>query len=299
METILNCKNISKTINKNKILDNVSLEIKKGDVIGLLGPNGAGKTTLIKSILSLNNIDKGSISICGFDIKKNYKDAIKDVGAIVETPVFYNYLSGRKNLKLKSRIYNVNDEYLNNIINLLGLNNYIDKKVYKYSLGMKQRLGIALSLVNNPKLLILDEPTNGLDIEGIKIFKELIIKLSKTMTIIISSHMLSILDNICNKICLIKNGRVISTGEIDKLKKLNNNNTYIFKVSDTSLINLTFKTEIIDNNTFKVECNKEFIPLIIDSLIKYKINIYEIIKEELTLENLFIKLGGLNEINTK
>lgn len=290
MDYVLSCKNISKKINKIKVLDDISLDIKEGDIYGLLGNNGAGKTTLIKSILGLNKINSGSIFICGYDIKE-FKNAISSVGAIVETPEFYGYMSGRDNLKLKCRIYNISDERLKEVIDLLELNDYIDKKVNKYSLGMKQRLGIAFAILNNPKLLILDEPTNGLDIEGIVALKRIIRKLSSNNTaILISSHILSILDDICNKICIIKNGRVVTDGLVNNLKKIDNNDTYIFKVSDTSNVNLAFEMSIIDNYTFKVNCNREFIPLIIDSLINCNINIYEIVKEDITIEKLFLEV---------
>ena len=290
MDYVLSCKNISKKINKIKVLDDISLDIKEGDIYGLLGNNGAGKTTLIKSILGLNKINSGSICICGCDIK-NLKNAISSVGAIVETPEFYGYMSGRDNLKLKCRIYNINNKRLEEVIDLLELGDYIDKNVNEYSLGMRQRLGIAFAILNNPRLLILDEPTNGLDIEGIVVLKRIIRKLSSNNTaILISSHILSILDDICNKICIIKNGRVVTDGLVNNLKKIDNNDTYIFKVSDTSNVNLAFEMSIIDNYTFKVNCNREFIPLIIDSLINCNINIYEIVKEDITIEKLFLEV---------
>lgn len=296
MECVLKCRNISKKINKNTILDDISLDISEGDIYGLVGSNGAGKTTLIKSILGLNNIDNGSISICGCDTRFDFKNAISSVGAIVENPEFYEYMSGLDNLKLKCRIYNINSNRLNEVINLLELNDYIDKKVNTYSLGMKQRLGIAFAILNNPKLLILDEPTNGLDIGGIEVLKRIIRKLSSNnIAILISSHILSILDDLCNKVCIIKNGKIIKNDLVSNLKKINNNDNYIFKVSDTSNINLAFDTKIIDDNTFKVNCNREFIPLIIESLIKSDINIYEIVKENITIEKLLF--GGINETN--
>ena len=293
MKEVLICDNICKKMGKRVILSNISFAINEGDILGFIGPNGSGKTTLIKLILSLQYKDSGKIYINGYDIDNKYKESIKYVGSIVENPDFYNYMSGKKNLELKARIYNVSKERIEEVIKLVDLTDRINDKVSKYSLGMKQRLGIAYALLNNPKLLILDEPTNGLDIEGIKSLREILKSLSKEgIAIFISSHILSELDNLCNKVCIIKNGKIVDFNEIDKLKHKNNNNTYIFYVSDTSDINLLFDNEIINNNSFKVTCNKEFIPIIVESLVKYNIKIYEIKEVVTTLEDIF--LGGEN-----
>ena len=279
---ILHCENISKKIGKKEIIKNVSFDIDSGDIMGFIGMNGAGKTAIIKSILNLQHIDKGKVIINGYDINKDYINAIKRVGAIVENPVFYNNLSGRKNLEIKSRIYkNTNIE---EIIELVGLKDRINDKVSKYSLGMKQRLGIALSLVNNPNLLILDEPTNGLDPEGFKMLRNILLKLkNRGAAILISSHILSELDNICNKVCIIKDGILINN------IKRNSSSSYIFEVSDTNNIDLLFDNTIISNNKFEVTCNKEFIPTIIESLIKDDISIYSVYPKIETLEDIFME----------
>jgi len=289
MNTVLKCNNVCKNISKNMILNNITFNINRGDIFGFIGPNGAGKTTLIKLILSLQSISSGNISINGYDIKTNYKDAIKGVGAIVENPDFYMYMSGRSNLILKARLYDISKERVSEVIKLVGLESRIDDKVSKYSLGMKQRLGIALSLLNNPSLLILDEPTNGLDPEGIIELRTIIKKLSKEgISILISSHILRELDNLCNRVGIIKNGRM-NVIDIDKLNT-NGNNSYIFEVDNTDNINLLFEHEILDKNRFKVTCNREFIPLIIESLIKVNIKIYSLKEDILSLEDIF--LGG-------
>lgn len=290
MNIVLKCENLCKKIGKKYILKNISFEIEDGDILGLIGPNGSGKTTLIKLILALQHKNSGNIYINNYDIDNNYIEAIKSVGAIVENPEFYNYMSGRKNLELKARLYNISNDKIKDVIKLVGLENRIDEKVSHYSLGMKQRLGIAQAILNNPKLLILDEPTNGLDPEGIKLLRDIIIKLSKeNMAILISSHILKELDNMCNKICIIKNGEIVNIDYTEKIKHKDNNFTYIFNVSSTDNINLSFENEIIDKNRFKVICNKEFIPLIIESLIKENISIYEVKEEECTLEKIFLE----------
>ena len=286
---VLHCENVSKSIGRKKILDNINLDIYEKDVIGLIGLNGVGKTTLIKAILSLQKIDTGNIYINNYDIKCKFTNAILGVGAVVETPIFYNNLTGMENLKLKKRMYkNITDDRINEIIKLVGLKDRIKDKVSKYSLGMKERLGIAIALLNNPKLLILDEPTNGLDPEGIKDLKDIIHTLSNNGTsILISSHILSELESICNKVCIMKNGKILETDDINKIK--NRNSSYLFEVSDTENINLLFKNKILEDNKFKVWCNKEFIPLIVESLTKSDIKIYSIKKEEMSLEDIFLE----------
>ena len=212
MQTILECKDLCKDFGKKKILKNVSLKIEEGDILGFIGPNGAGKTTTIKLILGLQGITKGTVLINGYDIQKNFTNAIEKVGAIVENPDMYMYLSGYDNLKLVANLYKgITKERIEKVVKLVKLENRINDKVSKYSLGMRQRLGIAQAILHNPKLLILDEPTNGLDPEGIKEMRELLVKLAQEekMAILISSHNLAELDNFCNKVCIIKNGEVI------------------------------------------------------------------------------------------
>ena len=187
---ILECKNLYKEINDKEILTNINLKLEEKDILGLIGPNGSGKTTTIKTILSLQKITKGEIFIDNHNIKTDYKNAISQVGAIIENPDLYTYLTGLENLLIPATIYNINKERIEEVINLVGLSQRINDKVSKYSLGMKQRLGIAQAIIHKPKLLILDEPTNGLDPEGIKELRSLLLKLKEqeNMTILISSH---------------------------------------------------------------------------------------------------------------
>ena len=190
-KTVLKCNKICKNFGKKRILTDVSFEVDSGDILGFIGPNGAGKTTTIKLILGLNKIDSGNILINDLDIEKDFEKAIMNVGAIVENPDLYMYLSGYDNLKLIKNMYkNISDDDVNNVIKQVKLEERIKDKVSKYSLGMRQRLGIAQALLHNPTLLILDEPTNGLDPEGIKELRDLLKKLAKekNMAILLSSH---------------------------------------------------------------------------------------------------------------
>lgn len=292
MTNILEVKNISKKIKKRQILDNISLEIKQGEIFGFTGPNGAGKTTLIKIMLGLYKPDKGKVIINGFDLKKDFEKAIKNASAIIENPEMYDYLKGIDNLKICQRAYNIKDEKnLEKVIKEVGLEKRINQKVKTYSLGMKQRLGIAQALISNPKILILDEPTNGLDPKGIKELRELLKKLAKekNIAVFISSHILSEIELISDKIAIIDKGKII------EIKEKNKNKTKeILKISlETN--NKKNTIELLKKNGYKINkdltlnIEKEQIPVINELLVKNKIKVYEIKKEQTTLEEEFLE----------
>lgn len=291
---ILKCSNLNKSFGRKKILNNVSLSLDEGDVLGFIGPNGAGKTTTIKLILGLQSIDSGTVTICGYDIKKEFTKAIKNVGGIIESPDMYMYLSGYDNLKLIANLYGVSKEKIDEVVKLVGLEKRIYDKVSKYSLGMRQRLGIAASLLNDPKLLILDEPTNGLDPEGNKQIRNLILKLSKKgIAILVSSHALSELESIVNKVVIIQKGSIVETSTLEEVKR-SKNSYYIFEVDKIKDID---NIEKISENSFKVNINREEIPEFINKLIDKKIKIYSIYEDKLSLEDAFLKRTGGNKID--
>lgn len=298
---VLKCDNISKVIKKKQILNNVSFELNEGEILGFIGPNGAGKTTTIKLILGLQSITSGMVKINGYDVQKDFVHAIERVGAIVENPDFYMYLSGRKNLELIANMYKgVTKERIDEVVKLVGLENRINDKVSKYSLGMRQRLGIAQAIINKPNLLVLDEPTNGLDPEGIKELREFLVKLSKeeNMAIFISSHNLAELESFCNKICIIKNGEIIENSSIEELKseKIDKKNIYTVEINDTKLLEKDEKISIIDGTHFKLIIEKENVPEFIEMLINKNVKIYEIKEERVSLEEAFLKKTGGNII---
>ncbi len=273
----------------------------EGDILGFIGPNGAGKTTTIKLILGLQSINSGKVFINGYDIEENFKKAIENVGTIVESPDLYMYMSGYENLKLVANLYkNVDKARIDEIVKLVGLENRIKDKVSKYSLGMRQRLGIAQAILHKPKLLILDEPTNGLDPEGIKEVKVLLKKLAEqeNMAILISSHNLAELDTFCNKISIIKNGEIVETNDIDTFKKDIQNNCYILEVEDASVISsiVDYKTELITEREVRVHIEKENVPLLLKELILRNVKVYSVAEENLSLEDAFLKKTGGNVI---
>lgn len=298
---ILRCENLKKNFGKKEILKGVSLKLTEGDILGFIGPNGAGKTTTIKLILGLQSITSGKVFINGYDIETDFTKAIEGVGTIVESPDLYMYMSGYENLKLVANLYkNVDKQRIDEIVKLVGLENRIKDKVSKYSLGMRQRLGIAQAILHKPNLLILDEPTNGLDPEGIKEVKTLLKKLAEeeNMAILISSHNLAELDTFCNKICIIKNGEVVETNDIDTFKKDVKNNCYILEVEDSSVISsiINYKIDILTEREVRVYVEKEEVPLLLKELILRNVKVYSVAEENLSLEDAFLKKTGGNVI---
>jgi len=226
MNTVLEVNNVYKSLSRREIIKGISFDVKEGEIFGFLGANGAGKTTTIRMLVGLIKPDKGNIRIMGYDIQKNLVKALKQVGSIVEYPDMYNDLTGRENLIIFSRMYgNVSKERIEEIIELIGLKDRIDDKVKKYSLGMKQRLGLGQALLPNPKLLILDEPTNGFDPLGIIEFRNIIKNLARenNTAIFISSHILAEIEQVCDRVAFIDKGIIKS---IEYTNKLKNNEEY-------------------------------------------------------------------------
>lgn len=299
-DLILKCDKLNKSFGKKKILKDVSFELYEGDILGFIGPNGAGKTTTIKMILGLQSIDSGTVLINGYDIKKDFEKAILSVGTIVENPDLYMYLTGYENLKLVANMYkNIDKNRIDEVIKIVKLEQRINDKVSKYSLGMRQRLGIAQAILHKPNLLILDEPTNGLDPEGIKELREIIknLALKENVGVLISSHNLSELESFCNKVVIIKNGKIIDKNNLSDVKKIEH--SYIIEVDNINNIKniIGLDIEFISSNTFKVNIDKENIPLIIKKLVDNNINIYMIKEETISLEDAFLKKTGGNVID--
>lgn len=299
---ILKCYNLKKQVKEKVIVENISFSMDKGDVVGLIGPNGAGKTTIIKLILGLIKITEGKVSINGYDIEKDFIKAIEKVGAIVETPDLYMYLSGYDNLKITANNYkNISKERINEVVKLVGLENRIKDKVSTYSLGMRQRLGIAEAIINSPELLILDEPTNGLDVDGIIEMRNLITKLSEQgIAILISSHNLTEIDNLCNRIIAIKNGKIITDDKIESFIAFSTEDTYILELNHINNLDQVIqdhKFEKVEDNKIRIYTTKEEISKVMQKLIENNYQVYSVQEEKLTTEQAFRKKVGENKID--
>lgn len=219
-EITLSVKGLRKVIGKREIIQSLDFDLRRGEVFGFLGPNGAGKTTTIRMLVGLIRPTAGSIQVCGYDLHTQFPEAMRNLGCIVENPELYTYLSGWSNLQYFARMMEgINDARIAEVVKLVGLSVRIHDKVKTYSLGMRQRLGIAQALLGNPKVLILDEPTNGLDPSGIREMREFIRYLAEKegLSVLVSSHLLSEIQLMCDRVAIISKGRIV---RVDKVQSL-------------------------------------------------------------------------------
>ncbi len=215
MDTILNIRNLSKSYGVIKALDNLNLEVKRGDIYGILGPNGSGKTTTLGIILSILKADSGSYEWFGGQFGSNPR---KKIGAILETPNFYPYKTGIDNLKIVAKIKGIKDFDFDEVMRLVNLEHRKMSKFRTYSLGMKQRLAIAATMIGNPEVVIFDEPTNGLDPKGIAEVRNILKRVAESgRSVIMASHILDEVEKICSHVAIIKNGKLLSTGMVGEL----------------------------------------------------------------------------------
>lgn len=298
--TVLSVNNITKTFGSRTAVNNVSFEIKRGEIYGLIGQNGAGKTTIIRTITGLCKPTSGTVYICGQNVQNHFQKAIINVGAIIENPELYSYMSGMDNLKYFASLYpNISINKINEIVSLMGMQNRINDKVKNYSLGMKQRVGIAQALLHDPKLLILDEPTNGLDPNGIKEMRILLKRLAKEkgIAILISSHILSEMELICDRVGIIDNGMIIENKTIDELQHSINSKLQIsIKVDYPNyagkVLYENYKGSPIFciGNRVVIEATEKDIPNITMLLTKKGLSIYGISSVTKNLEEIFLEI---------
>ena len=276
-------------INGKKILSDISFDAYEGDIIGLVGKNGAGKSTLLKVMTGLYSYDSGEIYYYEYNLKKDFEKAMSIIGTLIESPDLYRNLSGMNNLKLfKTMFKNVDEETIKEIVRIVEMEKYLGKKFKTYSLGMKERLGIASSLINKPRILILDEPTNGLDPVGIKkIFSML--KNMKDTTIIISSHMLNEIEDICNKIIFINDGKIVGMKNKNDDRKKN----VMFEVDDYTKARILLRDYCV-NEELEVYESDETISYLNKELVSNNINVYRIYENN-NLENEFFNMVGEND----
>lgn len=305
MSKVLELKNVSKIMGKRKIVENINFDINSGEIFGFLGPNGAGKTTTIKMITGLLKIDEGEIFINGKNVKTNFEEALSSVGGIIENPEMYGYLSGRDNLEIYGRMHGqVSKDRINGVINLVKLDNRIDDKVKKYSLGMRQRLGLAQALLHSPKLLILDEPTNGLDPVGIKELRDTLRELAEKegLAVLVSSHLLSEMELMCDRFGIIDSGKIIDMKTMKDIRNQENSSKKIYEIEvdnggkafaaleDASKAE-GFKVEAtVDRNIVRVNLTKDHVALLNRILVKADVLVYTICPVENTLEDEFMKI---------
>ncbi|WP_404470167.1 ABC transporter ATP-binding protein [Sutcliffiella horikoshii] len=288
--------NVCKDIGSKEIIKDVSFEVYKGEVFGFLGPNGAGKTTTIRMMVGLMSITSGDIHIDGESIKTDYEKAVRQVGAIVENPEMYKFLTGYQNLKQYARMMpGITAERLDEVIELVGLTDRIKEKVKTYSLGMRQRLGIAQALLHKPKVLILDEPTNGLDPAGIREIRDYLRSLAREegMAIVVSSHLLSEMELMCDRVGIIQKGELIDIQSIRDF--INDGGKTLYQLECEPLeeaMALMREMDMPHNLTegkLQVELDRAAVPMFIKSLVEREIAVFEVKEVTKTLEDKFLE----------
>ena len=301
----LSIKNITKIYGKKTAADHVSFDIQEGEIFGFLGPNGAGKTTVIKSIMGFIFPDEGEVYINGYNTKKEYEKAMASVGGIVENPEMYVNLSARKNIEMYARLHgNIPKERIDEVISEVGLSARSKDPIKKYSLGMKQRIGLAQAMVHKPKLLILDEPTNGLDPTGIHQLRDVLKKYAHEQggAVMVSSHILSEMQLLCDRVGIINNGKLIKVCTMEELEKMNSSSRYFIKVSDAdkakALLSGNEKVSDIEvtDSILSADITEEDIASIVRLLVTGGVDISEVKKNESSLEEVFLQVtgGGIN-----
>ncbi|MCM3626527.1 ABC transporter ATP-binding protein [Paenibacillus glycanilyticus] len=306
-EPVISLQNVTKRVGRKTIIDNLTFDVPQGEIFGFLGPNGAGKTTTIRMIVGLIAMTNGQILIKGKNIKTEFEQAIRHVGAIVENPEMYKYLTGYHNLIHYARMVpGVTKERIDEVVSLVKLENRIHEKVRKYSLGMRQRLGVAQALLHRPSLLILDEPTNGLDPEGIRELRDYLRYLTRTegITVVVSSHLLSEMELMCDRVAILQRGKLIDVKPIEYFTK--GSDTFQTYRIEAQMPEQAIKgirqmagvqeIKISEDGLIEVTTEREQIPDILEELMRNHIRIYGVQMVRRSLEDGFLELTGGGQI---
>lgn len=308
-DSVLSVQNLKKRIGRKWIIKDVTFDVKPGEIFGFLGPNGAGKTTTIRMLVDLIKPTEGKIKVCGYDVNRDPERALKYVGSIVENPEVYTYLTGWENLEHFARMQpGVDNERIQEVVDIVRLDQRIHDKVRTYSLGMRQRLGIAQALLGRPRLLILDEPTNGLDPKGIKELRVFIKQLaSEGMAVFVSSHLLSEIQLLCDRVAIISAGRVLAVGGVSELIE-DHSKLAIWHVSPleqgkkmlqhAGIALVGRPADVMDDtivaglgpNAVVAEMHEDRIPDLVQQMVQAGIQVEGVQRIQPTLEQLFLKM---------
>ncbi|TWE08381.1 ABC-2 type transport system ATP-binding protein [Neobacillus bataviensis] len=293
--------NLRKVIGKREIIKGLTFDLREGEVFGFLGPNGAGKTTTIRMLVGLIKPTDGNIQICGYNVADQFQKAMRNLGCIVENPELYPYLSGYNNLLHFARMLDgIGEERIKEVTELVGLTDRIHDKVKTYSLGMRQRLGIAQALLGRPKVLILDEPTNGLDPAGIREMRQFIRFLAEQegLSVLVSSHLLSEIQLLCDRVAIISKGTIIKIDTVEQL--LANRERAVWRVipleKGEQVLSTLTTIEVSDDGTFVTEYDEQKIPVWNKELVSAGVSVTEINRKMPVLEDLFLELTGGDSI---
>jgi len=294
--TALVASHLTKVIGERTIVDDVSFELRPGEVFGFLGPNGAGKTTTIRMLVGLIRPTRGTVSVCGFDLRRQFEDAMRCIGCIVENPDLYRFMTGRENLEHFARMLRVNHDEIERVAALVNLAHRLDQRVGTYSLGMRQRLGIAQAMLGNPRVLILDEPANGLDPAGIREIRELLRSLSaeRGLAVFVSSHLLAEVELTCDRVAIIHKGRILRTASVREW--ISHQRMMELRVGDlarAAAIASSLGIEITEHDGMLLAPIEESeAPRLIAALARDGVDVYHARQRVQTLEEMFLETTG-------
>jgi ABC-2 type transport system ATP-binding protein len=287
---------LTKVIGKRTIVESVSFQVLPGEVFGFLGPNGAGKTTTIRMLVGLIKPTEGSVEVCGFNVRTDFEKAMRNVGCIVETPDLYRFMTGRENLEHFARMLGIERSAVERVATTVGMAHRLDQRVGTYSLGMRQRLGIAQALLGTPRLLVLDEPANGLDPAGIREMRTLIRSLAgdQGLSIFVSSHLLAEIELMCDRVAIIHNGRILREGTVREL--ISSQRTMEFRVGDPARAAAVFRDLGVearaDGDRLFAPIEEHQAPPLIAALAERGVSLFHVRERVQTLEEMFIDVTG-------
>jgi len=309
-DVVLELDKVTKKIGKQTIVDQLSFQVRKGEIVGLLGPNGAGKTTTIRMIVGLIGMTGGEVLINGHSIRTSFSKAVARVGAIVENPEFYAYMTGWDNLKQYQRMMpTITEERMKQVVEIVGLSDAMNKKVKSYSLGMRQRLGIAQALMHSPSILILDEPTNGLDPAGIREMRDYLKQIAQQegIAVLVSSHLLSEMELMCSRVVVIQQGRFVreqllggthlqqdGNEELNVLIRVNRLEQARMLLGGKEDIHFIQMNEAM--NELEIRCKDEALAEYVHELCAQQISVYRVVEVKRSLEDEFLSWTGGNQI---
>ncbi|HYS55278.1 MAG TPA: ABC transporter ATP-binding protein [Thermoanaerobaculia bacterium] len=296
MNPVLIAHRLTKVIGKRTIVDNVSFQLQPGEVFGFLGPNGAGKTTTIRMLVGLIRPTAGKVTICGFDVRRDFENALRNVGCIVENPDLYRFMTGRENLEHFARMLSVPASEIERVGGLVALAHRLDQRVGTYSLGMRQRLGIAQALLGNPRLLVLDEPANGLDPAGIREIRELLRHLAhdRQMAVFVSSHLLGEVELMCDRVAIIHKGALLREGSVADL--ISSRREMEFRVDDTARASEIVRAKGLqfraDTDRLWISIDENDAPPLVAALTAEGVAVFHAQRHVESLEEMFLQATG-------
>jgi ABC-2 type transport system ATP-binding protein len=296
MPGALVAEHLTKIIGKRTIVDDVSFDLRPGEVFGFLGPNGAGKTTTIRMLVGLIRPTEGSITVCGYDIRRDFEKAMRCIGCIVENPDLYRFMTGRENLEHFARMLGVKADEIERVAGLVNLAHRLEQRVGTYSLGMRQRLGIAQAMLGSPRVLILDEPANGLDPAGIREIRELLRTLAAEhgLAVFVSSHLLAEIELTADRVAIIHKGKILRTGSVSEL--IAKQRTMEFRVGDVEKAAAVLKDHrieaVISEDTLLAPVEEQQAPALIAALTQNGIDVFHARQRVQTLEEMFLDVTG-------